>query len=256
MILDKKSEKELLKHKSNFYEKNLSNRKKLNITNIFSVDNINTNDIFKVNIKKFSGFEGSYYFNGNDPLVNTAKQLIENIDINLNETYLKNYYDNFQPKTYGEVYHLKKENKLHQLESTNHFHPWINKYPTNQFRAGLFGPKDITNVEHRVIRLKNIINNINKYGYTPSNEDIIEGYILLKDNDYRFLITGGHHRVAVLTAMHKNNNDLYNEIIVKYEKNRSNVKIVKENDIDNWPGVKSGYLSRNDALEMFNNYFL
>jgi hypothetical protein len=255
MILDKKSEKELLKHKSNFYEKNLSNRKKLNITNIFSVDNINTNDIFKVNIKKFSGFEGSYYFNGNDPLVNTAKQLIENNDINLNETYLKNYYDNFQPKTYGEVYHLKKENKLHQLESTNHFHPWINKYPTNQFRAGLFGPKDITNVEHRVIRLKNIINNIKKYGYTSSNDDIIEGYILLKDNDYRFLITGGHHRVAVLTVMHMLDKNKYNKILVKFEQKRSKVKIVKEKDVQNWPGVKSGYINEFDSLEMFNSYF-
>ena len=255
MILDKKSEQELAKHRTNFYEKNLNKKKKLKIKNIFSIDNIEMNTIFKVNIKKFSGFEGSYYFSGNDPLVNTAKQLIENININLDETYLKKYYDNFQPKTYGEVYHVKKENKLHELESTNHFHPWISKYPTNQFRPGLFGPKDISNVEHRVIRFKNIINNINKYGYIPSNDDIIEGYILLRNNDYRFLITGGHHRVAVLTAMHMNNTDLYNEVIVKYEKKRSNVKIVKESDIKNWPGVKSGYLNKIDALEMFNNYF-
>ena len=35
-----------------------------------------------------------------------------------------------------------------------------------------------------------------------------------------------------------NNTDLYNEVIVKYEKKRSNVKIVKESDIKNWPGVK------------------
>jgi len=43
--------------------------------------------------------------------------------------------------------------------------------------------------------------------------------------------------------------------LVKYEKKRSNVKIVKESDVKNWPGVKSGYLSEIHALEMFRNYF-
>ena len=29
-------------------------------------------------------------------------------------------------------------------------------------------------------------------------EDSIEGYIAILNNDYRFVITAGHHRVAVL----------------------------------------------------------
>lgn len=261
MILDKKSKKELNKHKENFYKDGLEKRN-INIfedVKLFNVENKETYsksvNILKVNIKKFSGFEGHYYFSGKDPLVNTAIQLLENMNLKPKESFLYQYYLDFQPKTYGEVYHLKKNNKLHQIESTNHFHPWVNKKPTNKFRAGLFGPKDITNVEHRIIRLKNIISNIREFGYIPSDDDIIEGYILLKKDDYRFLITGGHHRVAVMTAMNMNNKDLFNDVIVKYEINRSKVKVVNENEVDSWPGVNSGFINKSDALEMFNRYF-
>ena len=103
--------------------------------------------------------------------------------------------------------------------------------------------------------MKNLIENINNYGYIPSNEDIITGYILLKDNDYRFLITGGHHRVAVLTSLYMNQNMNYENLEVKYENFRVKVKIINQKDISNWPGVKSKYLSEEDALEMFNGYF-
>jgi hypothetical protein len=255
-ILDKKSKEELLKHKNNFYKSKLTNRKKINIKNIFEINNIITNtNIFLVNIKKFSGFEGHYYFSSIDPLVNTALQILNKENILLENTFLYNYYQKFQPKTYGEVYHLSKNNKLHQLESTNHFHPWIHKKPTNKFRPGLFGPKDITNVIHRILRLKNLIKNINQYGYIPSNDDIIEGYILLKDDDFRFLISAGHHRVAVLTALYINGNNTYENLQVKYDNSRVKVKIIHEKDISNWPGVKSKYISDKDALEMFNKYF-
>ena len=47
----------------------------------------------------------------------------------------------------------------------------------------------------------------------------------------------------------------YNKILVKFEQKRSKVKIVKEKDVQNWPGVKNGYINEFDALEMFNSYF-
>ncbi len=210
---------------------------------------------FLINIKKFSGFEGHYYYSGHDPLVNTSKQLLNQHNLKPEDSYLFTYYNQFQPKTYGQVYHLNPKNKLHQLKSTDYFHPWIHHTPTNTFRAGLFGPKDISNVKHRLIRLRNLINNINQYGYIPSNDDVIEGYILLKNNDYRFLITGGHHRVAVLTAMYMSGKEIFENVAVKYDSSRVNVKIVRETEVSNWPGVKSGYLNQEDALEMFNKYF-
>ena len=246
-LLDYKSSEELNKHKKNLYLSNIINR----------TDIIDTTKTINMNIRCFSGFEGHYYYNGRDPLVNTAKELLNNINLKPEESYLFKYYEDFKPNTYGELYCLSQENKLHKLSSTTFFHPWIHEYPTKEYRPGLFGPKHITNVQHRMIRLTNLINNIKNYGYKPSLDDIVEGYILYKTkDDYRFLITSGHHRVAVLTAIHMNNdNKDYDNIRVKFDTTRVKVKIVKIDDINNWPGVKSGYLSNKDALEMFNKYF-
>ena len=105
------------------------------------------------------------------------------------------------------------------------------------------------------MRLKNLINNIKEFGYIPSPKDIIEGYILLKNDDFRFVITAGHHRVSVLTAMYITNILDDKLISVKYDTSRIKVKIVKENDVQNWFGVKSGFLTAKDALEMFGSYF-
>lgn len=254
-ILDKKSVKEIRIHQINYYQKFLFNRKSLSNIKMFNFSKINNDTIFKVNIHKISGYEGHYYFSGSNPLVKTAQQILNNSNLKLNDSYLFKYYQQFQPKTYGELYHLKKENKLHQIESTNIFHPWFHSKPTNQFNCGLFGPKDNSNVLHRMLRIKNIITNISKFGYKPTPNDMIEGYILLKKNDYRFVITAGHHRVAVLTAIFMKDNSKFNNLIVKYDITRIKIKIVRECGVNEWPGVLSGYLNRKDALEIFHSYF-
>jgi len=262
-ILDKKSEEEIARHKSNFYRKGLSSRGVVGSDSFFSLENIiSDHSLFRVPIDKFSGFEGHHY-NDHDPLVRTSLELLENSDLEYSQSFLFNYYKSFQPQTYGEVYRLKKDNKLHTLSQTSFFHPWIHSTPTSEFRQGLFGPKHITNVIHRMTRLKNLINNINKFGYIPDANDIVKGYILLKNNDYRFLITSGHHRVAVMAAINILDNSKFNNILVKYETKRSNIKIVRSAEARSWPGVirsiidpKGGFLMENDALEMFNAYFI
>lgn len=259
-ILDKKTKSDLLKHKNNCYKNNIENRKdilncKLVDKNIFNLENIIKDNIFYVNIKKFTGFEGNYYFNGKDPLVKTSLELLENKNKKIMSTSLYKYFNNFQPKNYRDLYNLSPENKLNKILSTQYFRPWLHKKPTPEFRAGLFGPKDISSIELRLVRLKNLITNIRQYGYIPNSRDIIEGYILLKSDDYRFIITGGHHRIGVLTSFYIKNIGNYENILVKYENKRSQVKIVRECDVEKWPGVKSGYINKESALEFFNSHF-
>ena len=54
--------------------------------------------------------------------------------------------------------------------------------------------------------------------------------------------------------MYINGKTEFEEVYVKYKSKTKN-KIVKESEIMSWPGVKSGYLTKNEALEMFNKYF-
>ena len=165
------------------------------------------------------------------------------------------FYENFQPKNYGELYNLSKDNNLYGLNSTTIFMPWIHEFPKEGIHAGVFGPKDKSSIKHRLLRLKNIIYNIKLYGYIPTEEDSIEGYIAIFDNDYRFVITGGHHRVTVLKALNNLNLTNYNLMNVKYDLKRVNYRIVNNKEIDYWPGVRSGYINKKDGLELYLKYF-
>ena len=51
------------------------------------------------------------------------------------------------------------------------------------------------------------------------------------------------------------NSDLYNFISVKYDRIRVNYETVNNKEIDNWPGVKSGYLNSRDSIEFYEKYF-
>ena len=215
--------------------------------------NSSFNKIFFKTPRQYKFIGSNFYYN--DPLTNTAIQIIHNNNIKLEDTELYKFYNNFQPNNYAEVFNIKNSIILKNLSQYSYFYPWIHKSVTDTFRAGLFGPKDITNVEHRVLRLKNLITLIKKYGFKPLNNDIIEGYILLNNNDYRFLITSGHHRCAVLTAFHKLNIFNFDKIIVTIDNNRQKISIANINNIKNWPGVKSKYISEEEATEQFNNFF-
>ena len=54
-----------------------------------------------------------------------------------------------------------------------------------------------------------------------------------------------------MSALHMSGSVDFDNILVKYETNRSNVKIVDISNSNNWPGVRSGFLKREDAEEMF-----
>ena len=174
-LLDKKTDIELEKHKQNVYLKSIIYRKSFKVSDEFTIEQSTGLEIkpFLLPIQKFSSFAGSYYFSGTDPLVNTALELINNKNITITDSYLYNYYKQFQPKTYGDLYGLTQQNRIHKIASTSLFHPWVHSRPTNVFRAGLFGPKDISNVQHRIYRLQNLIQNITNYGYKPIIDDMI-----------------------------------------------------------------------------------
>ena len=247
---------EILKHKLNFYSYNLKKRKILKINNEYNNGKDINENIFKVDINKFTGFDGYYTFNGQAPLLKSAIQICKNPNLNVNESYLYKFYRDFQPKNYGELYNLNVKNSLYNLPSELQFKPWVNTFvDTKKIRKAIFGPCGFKEVEHRLIRLKNIFKNVIEFGYAPSEKDIIKGYILRSKDDYRFLITSGHHRVAVLKAINYLYPKKFNKVTVAFEESRSNLKYIDQENVDNWPAVTQKYCSRKDALELFSKFF-
>ena len=236
-------------HRNNYYLKRIKDRKKIIPKNTVLVD-----------LNKLS-FDNSININDPlNPLVSTVSEVSLNPDIKLEETSIYKFFNKFKPKNLGEVFFIDynasnvKNNKLSQLNQYTMFYPWFHKYPKKFLVPGMFGPKDISFPLIRLIRLKNLINLIKTYGYKPDENDLISGYILKQKKDYRFVITAGAHRASVLKSLNFNTD---NKIHVKYDDFRvdKNFFIVNLDDIDLWPGVKSGYMSKVEAEKFFLSFF-
>ena len=125
---------------------------------------------------------------------------------------------------------------------------------TKKKTKGIFGPIDRIEIKHRILRIKNLFANIEQYGFISNETDIIKGYLLLINNDYKFLITSGHHRIAVLKTINMFNKKKFNNILVKFDSKKSTKKIINIKNIQKWPALASSFCSENDALDFFKKF--
>lgn len=197
--LNSVSNKEILKHEANFYEKQIKDRTELSFDNSLNLK-----------IDKLVLDNSLSLCDPVNPLVMTTKELLLDPKIQLEETSLFKFFQIFKPKNLMEVLllntedtHIKDFTRLSNLNQYTLFYPWFHKYPQRFLVPGMFGPKDISFPKLRYIRLKNLIFLIQKYDYVPSKDDQICGYKLVNDNDFRFVITAGSHRSSVLKAFDK-----------------------------------------------------
>ena len=242
------SNKEILKHEANYYEKQIKER------SVSSFDNS-----LNLQIDKLVLDNSLSLCDPVNPLVMTAKELLSDPNIELEHTYLFKFFQIFKPKNLMEVFllntnqnQIKDFYRLSNLNQYTLFYPWFHKYPQRFLVPGMFGPKDISFPKLRYIRLKNLIFLIQKYDYVPSRDDQICGYKLVHDNDYRFVITAGSHRSSVLKALNKKTH-----IAVKFDNLRvdKNFFEIKIQNIKNWPGGSSGYIDKKEAERMFLGFF-
>lgn len=113
-----------------------------------------------------------------------------------------------------------------------------------------YGPVSKKKLTHEMSRLDNLLFSIQEKGYDPSLGGHIRGYFLRNNNkndEWRFLVVGGQHRAAVLAYLR------YKEIPVIFQPNY--VRVICEDEINEWPGVRSGQYSASDAKRVFQSYF-
>ncbi len=103
-------------------------------------------------------------------------------------------------------------------------------------------------IEEEFLWLERSLQSINKCGYLPEKYGYIEAIELLKnDNSSAYILTDGNHRVSALSAL-----GIQEKILIKIKINN----IIKECDNNRWFGVKKRYYKNEDALLIFNSYFL
>jgi len=140
---------------------------------------------------------------------------------------------------------------LNTLPALTIFHPWNRKM---QVVSGFLGQGSDTykavsraKLAAKVKALTTLVDSLARLGYRPEEFGFVRGYFLLRNSEYRFLLTEGTHRVSSLAALG------YERIEVRLA--RRQAAVVDVADVDRWPHVRSGYCSRVLALQLVSRYF-
>lgn len=172
---------------------------------------------------------------------------------------LEEYYDNFRPENRQQVYGFNK--KTGAMSQGWPLDPWrtipkvpvrTKRYETRKGGNHLFGPNSLEFGNGEFKRLIDVHNKLSKNGYQPElyNDGFILGYFLIKDNDYRFVVTEGQHRIPSLAKFG------YEYIDIKIYKRYLSPKIfVRYEDVADFPHVKQGIYTEEEALACFDHYF-
>ena len=182
---------------------------------------------------------------------------------NLLNNYKKNISSNI-----SNLYQINCE-ILETYKAANIFLPWLHSKPTRDKDAffSIFDNYQYLDKEIKII--KELLNSIEEKGYIEnfdqSNKPIF-GYYLIKNNEKKFYVQGGNHRVAVLSLLHPekdipihlikrafNKVKNYTNTNLSYKLNPYK-KIVYE-EHHKFPSVTSKFINSEVAKLIFNKYF-
>ncbi|QEA40525.1 hypothetical protein FGL86_16530 [Pistricoccus aurantiacus] len=186
---------------------------------------------------------------------------------------LKKYYDNVQPNNGAEYLGLKdpQASRLANQSPLCMVEPWIGsaaekykarKLQTTWEEARANGLKQERNLEWIFIgplseargalelrRLIRLYQSIQTKGYLRS-DDIdgdMTGFLLVREDEFRVVINRGQHRVCALAAHG------YATVPIRFL-GRAPSLVIRD-EVKQWPGVTSGSLSADEALEIFDRMF-
>jgi hypothetical protein len=186
------------------------------------------------------------------------------------ETLLFQHYMSYNPKSLYDMYGVVEKLKSYSVKTP--FLPWIHSYPASSHSDIAFIYRDLPFIERQCKMIASLVSSFLKNGYRPEdfgrrenkNEDWpwpidwrtkghIAGYFLSSKDKKKFYVTAGNHRAAVFSALFSNQ-----KIPVVYEKKEfmkpqyaAQKRVFLEEysleEVNEWPSVKSGFLSGKEA---------
>lgn len=218
--------------------------------------------IFEVELSKCLDLYGSGYLDDAHHFTEVLKQYEENNELEYNDSVLKAYYEQFQPKNLEEALFIEK-GRAPLLNKGWIGYPWFwnkqmkvifNKEHNETRPGGIhhFGPNTEEFGAGELKRLIPLYKIFKEQGYQPELffDGYISGHFLIKGDDYRFIVTEGQHRVACLAALG------YDTIRCRFSSEPQYPKVVRWQDVKKWPQVANGVYSRNLALRIFERFFV
>lgn len=191
------------------------------------------------------------------PLKAACEELIADAEASYETSVLKRFYATFQPKSVAEAHYLKDAGPLEALPASSLFEPWSLPRPpyddpwSDVAPSGtpVFGPQGDEAGEVEWQRLRRSVNSVRDYGYQPRlfPQGRINVTVLRSQGEERYLVMHGLHRTAVLSAMGHHR--------IEVGVDHRNPWIVDEDEVDRWPYVRSGFVTRDLAVRNLRRYF-
>jgi len=206
------------------------------------------------------------------PYVEVLLEYKRNKNLTYSGSVLERYYNTWHPKNATEALLKNKPgpSKFSDIPPFAYVVPWTNKkfsdradkarkfMKAENTDAGNpeigsdegynhFGPVSTRKGQLEFNRLITVYNSINDTGYKRERggDGDIRGYLLRRDEQYRFLIYGGYHRLAAVAALG------YESIPVRID----NTIVIEHRDADYWPQVQRGIWSKQHAVNYFHMLF-
>lgn len=110
-----------------------------------------------------------------------------------------------------------------------------------------FGPEEPDALEREWRRFTKVLANIEKRKYRPDFATPVDGYLVTRSNEYRFVIRRGKHRLAALSALG------YKEVLCTFTPGRP--RAIDQALLHHWPKVQAGLWSTGKAGEVLNGLF-
>ena len=213
--------------------------------------------------KCVSQFYFSYDPNGWHPYKASIMEYVEKEKSSYQNSILKKYYEKFRPQNLFEVFFDENVNlkSIHGSSVLEHLPNiavrdfWnlggnlrqIKNYLILE-QTQLFGPVDNLYGEEQYRRCIRSYELIKKHGYIPEKffDGYISGFFIKRDDDYRFCVTSGKHRIGALAVLGEE------KIKIRTD---SDLKILDLNTLGNVPIVASGLVNIELAKILLDRYF-
>lgn len=183
----------------------------------------------------------------------TLKEYDADPDLYYKNTTLYKFLKKFRPKSTCDLF---PESDTTQCRLPLFVFPWGTFWKKetdiikNPWTSRFCGPSQDSFIQEEYIRTINLYNKIKEDGYQPWNygNTFIGGVLLVnKNNEHRFVVLQGNHRMAILSHLG------YQNIVVREIEN--NVSPIFESDIKSWPLVCTGQCPEEFASRIFNYFF-
>lgn len=200
-------------------------------------------------------FAFGYGDDGWHPFVELIKEIATNPEIKYVKSVLWKYYFLFRPKNLQEALMGEGMRDITPISDGLIALPWETHFGQtileNRDQHYFFGPYPVAEGEAVMKKLSNHYQLAKESGYHSNafDDNYIRGYLLKTDNDYRFVVCEGHHRIAALAALG------YTKIRCKLLDEKDLPRLVNIRGLTKWSYVKNKAYSQDVAKDVFYAFF-